>query len=126
MADNSKVPIFNFTTGEFEKVNGHIKTTIGKEALKVKIEKRLRTELDRFKIYAGTGYGVALENHLVGHTYPADYIKTMIGQNIKDGIMKENGIIDVAINCLTINENTVTWDITVSSEFDTYGLRGGA
>ena len=94
-----KTPVFDFEKGEFAAVNGHVKTAVGAEGIKVWIEKILHTELNLYEIYKGTGYGTNLEGHLIGHVYPADY-------NIE------------------IDGSKLTWNITVYTEYGTVAVGG--
>lgn len=112
-----KTPVFDFAKGEFATINGHIKTVRGKESIKVWIEKTLRTELNRYEIYRGTGYGTRLENHLIGHVYPNDYIRAEIGQSIKTALLKHSDITDVQINSIEIDGAKLTWDLTVYTRY---------
>lgn len=53
-------PVFDFSIGEFKKVDGKVYIGEGLEVLKNRIEKTLRTERYRFPIYS-PDYGVTLE-----------------------------------------------------------------
>ncbi|MCI5891818.1 MAG: DUF2634 domain-containing protein [Clostridiales bacterium] len=125
MADGAhKAPVFDFEKGEFATVNGHVKTAVGAEGIKVWIEKILHTELNLYEIYKGTGYGTNLEGHLIGHVYPADYIKAEIGQSIKTALLKHDSITDVRIDNIEIDGSKLTWNITVYTEYGTVAVGG--
>ena len=96
----SKTPIFDFVTGEFAISNGHIRTTVGKGALKVWVEKILRTELNKHDIYKGT-----------------DYLRAEIGEHIKTTLLKNASITNVKINNIVIDGSKLTWNITVETEY---------
>lgn len=113
----SKTPIFDFVTGEFAISNGHIRTTVGKGALKVWVEKILRTELNKHDIYKGTGYGSTIESRLIGHVYPTDYLRAEIGEHIKTTLLKNAAITNVKINNIVIDGSKLTWNITVETEY---------
>ena len=112
-----KTPLFDFEKGEFVTLNGHIKTVIGKEALKVWIQKVLRTELNNYEIYIGTGYGTELETHLIGRVYPKDYIRVEIGESVKTTLLKHDNVTDVKINNIEIDGNKINWNITVYTDY---------
>lgn len=125
MADwTHKTPVFDFEKGEFVTVNGHVRTASGEEGVKVWIEKTIRTELNRYEIYKGTGYGTRLEDHLIGHVYPKDYIRAEIGQSIKTALLKHDDITDVRINNIEIDGSKLTWNITVYTEYGTVKTGG--
>lgn len=69
--------LFNFNTGEFVMNDGKMIVLEGIDALKMWIEKVLRTQADRFKIYEGTEYGVAFED-LIGSSLPRAFIEAEI------------------------------------------------
>ena len=111
-------PVFDFEQGEFVTLNGKVKTAVGSESVITWTQKVIRTELNRYGIYKGTGFGVRLEEYLVGHIFPKDYIRAEIGNSIKTALLKHDGIRDVRIDDLKIDGSKLTWDIT---EFLTSG-----
>lgn len=108
-----KTPVFDFKKGEFETINGRVKMAVGETGVRTWIEKIIRTELNRYDIYKGTGYGVVLEEHLVGHVYPKDYVRAEIGESIKTALLRHEGIKDVHINGMEIDGARLTWNLTV-------------
>lgn len=110
-----KTPVFDFAAGEFVITNGHIKTAVGREAVKVWIEKIIRTEINRYDIYKGTGYGSTVESLLIGHVYPTDYLRAEISEHIKNALLKNADITAVKINRIELNGSRLTWGIAVET-----------
>lgn len=75
--------LFDFVTGEFVKQDGKLVRVSGKEAIKVWIEKQLRTEFDRYKVYEGTNYGLKTDD-LIGHVYPLPFIESELRRELTE------------------------------------------
>ena len=77
-AQNIKQPgtksyLFNFNRGDFAVRDGKLVECDGIDAIKVWIEKILRTEKNRYKIYDGTDYGCQIEDLIIGNTYSFEF-----------------------------------------------------
>lgn len=112
-----KTPVFDFAVGEFAITNGHIKTAVGRDAVKIWIEKILRTEINKYDIYKGTGYGSTVESRLIGHVYPTDYLRAEIGEHIKNTLLKNPDITSVRINSVELSGTKLTWNIAVETVY---------
>lgn len=73
--------LYDFEKGEFVLKNGKPIILEGKNALKMWIEKTIRTERNRFEVYANKEYGVSLED-LIGSNFPNDFIESEIKREI--------------------------------------------
>lgn len=60
-----KEPKFDFDKNEFVISMGKFVMISGLELIKQKIQKVIRTERNKYKIYDGTNYGIALEKNLL-------------------------------------------------------------
>ncbi|WP_139491298.1 DUF2634 domain-containing protein [Brevibacillus dissolubilis] len=60
---------FDFAVGEFVLVDGKCVEVDGMDAIKLWVEKCLRTERDVFEIYEGEAYGIPLGELLVGYQF---------------------------------------------------------
>ncbi|MDF2546152.1 MAG: hypothetical protein K0R93_1050 [Anaerosolibacter sp.] len=76
---------FDFEKGDFVLKDGRVVKTENVEALKVWIEKVIRTEKFRFKIYEGTDYGITLED-LIGQSLPRDLVESELKRELKDAL----------------------------------------
>lgn len=73
--------LFDFAKGEFVMRDGKMVPLYGIDALKMWIEKTLRTERYRFPIYEEVEYGVSLED-LIGSNYPRDFVESEIQREV--------------------------------------------
>ena len=60
---------FDFKNGEFRMKNGNPVVLTGIDALKLWIEKTIRTQLNRYSIYKNRQYGANIEDLVIGKTY---------------------------------------------------------
>jgi hypothetical protein len=85
---------WDFEIGDFAKKDGRLVKVTGNDALKIWIQKVIRTELDRFEIYTGTNYGIHFEE-LVGNVYPYAFVESELKREIIEALKahpKINGI----------------------------------
>jgi len=107
--------LFDFTAGEFVIRDGKLVECDVIEAIKTWIEKILRTEKERFKIYDGTEYGCRLEDLLIGNNYSAAFIEAELKREIEDALIQNPNI--SAVSNFSI-ERTAS-GIIVSMEVET-------
>ena len=83
--------------------------------MKVWIEKILRTEKGRFKIYNGTEYGAKLEDLIIGNSYSVAFIESELKREIEDALLQNPQIRSVTNMKITrdINSLTVEMEVTV-------------
>lgn len=87
-------PFFDWEKGEFVIVGGAPRLATGKERIKNSIQKRLRTQLNKYKIYRGTGYGVDSDG-VKGEILAKDYRISEMKRNITEALLQEDGIISI-------------------------------
>ncbi|QEK11702.1 DUF2634 domain-containing protein [Crassaminicella thermophila] len=84
--------LFDFKIGDFILKNGRLVKVSDIEALKIWIEKCLRTEKFKFKVYEKENkdleYGVTIEDLIVGHDYPQSFIESELKREISIGLLK--------------------------------------
>jgi hypothetical protein len=79
--------LFDFATGDFVLMDGRLAEADQTTALKIWIEKVLRTELNRFQIYDGKNYGVMVED-LVGQSLPFSFVESEIRREINNSLLQ--------------------------------------
>lgn len=84
--------LFDFTAGDFVVRNGKLVECDGRDAIRVWIEKILRTEKGRFKIYDDTDFGCRLEDLLIGSNYTAAFIEAELKREIEDALLQNPNI----------------------------------
>lgn len=90
-----KAFLFDYKKGDFIYKNGAPITVEGKEALKEWINKLIRTEKFKFKIYENMEYGISLEN-LLGSKLPRTFIKSELQRELTEGINKHEDVTGVS------------------------------
>ena len=109
--------LFDFSKGDFILKDGKLQSTEDIAALKVWIEKILRTKRDEYVIYAGTPYGSRFDDLVVGSTYPPAFIDSELRREVEEALTQNPQIITIsefevdrsASNC------TVSFVVTLAS-----------
>lgn len=84
---------FDFKAGEFvTDGSGEPIVITGIEALKIWIVKILRTQLNRYAIYRGTGYGTNIEDLAIGKTYEAGFAESELRREIETALLQHKDI----------------------------------
>ena len=117
-SSGTKSYIFDFTTGDFVVRDGKLIECDGISAIKVWIEKILRTEKGRFPIYDNTEYGCHLEDLIIGNSYTAEFIEAELKREIEDALKQNSQITSVTNFKITRNKNaiTVTLEVVLNDE----------
>lgn len=109
---------FDFVRGEFIlDGEGGIKTVSGIDALKVWIEKILRTQYDRYKLYNGTNYGSNIEDLTIGRTYSATFADSELKREIETALLKNEDILSITSISISRKGKTLTVDISMSTVY---------
>lgn len=115
--------LFDFKTGDFIVRDGKLAEVEGIEALKVWIEKILKTEKFKFKIYE-TGeideYGITLLE-LINSGHPQIYIQAEIQRTVTETLEKNVEIINVDEFSFSRDKRTLVVNFTVNSVYGTVG-----
>ena len=116
----TKSYLFDFNKGDFVVRDGKLVERDGMDALKVWIEKILKTEKGRYRIYDGTGYGCQLEDLIIGNTYTLEFTEAELKREVEEAILKNPLVISVSNFALTKTANALTIQIEVNTN-DTGG-----
>lgn len=117
-------PLFDFKTGDFVIINGRPKMAVGKERIKNRVEKILRTQKGRYKIYNGTGYGANIEDLFVGKTYTRDYIQSEIKREITETLTSYSDIVSVDEFTMELDGSRLEISFTVNSVYGFMDIKG--
>ena len=96
--------LFDFKRGDFVLRDGRVAVPDDEAAIRVWIEKILRTEKGRTPIYYGTRYGIQLEDLLVGGSFPAAFVESELKREIEEALTqhaKIQGISNMAVDRTT-------------------------
>lgn len=116
----TKSYLFDFNKGDFVIRDGKLVECDGMDALRVWIEKILKTEKGRYRIYDGTGYGCQLEDLIIGNTYTLEFTEAELKREVEEAILKNPLVISVSNFTLTKTANVLTIQIEVKTN-DTAG-----
>lgn len=117
-SSGTKSYLFDFTTGDFVVRDGKLIECDGISAIKVWIEKILRTEKGRYLICDNTEYGCHLEDLIIGNSYTAEFIEAELKREIEDALKQNPQITSVTNFNITRNTNaiTVTLEVVLNDE----------
>lgn len=91
LSEIGKSFLFDFKSGDFVLKDGRLVEVSGVEAVKVWIEKILRTEKYRYKVYEREDkneYGVVLEDLIVGNNFPHSFVEAELRREISQALTK--------------------------------------
>lgn len=117
-SNSGKSFLFDFSKGDFNIVDGKLQEINNLEALKLWIEKVLKTTKYKFKIYDSVDYGIADLKELITSGFPLQFIQAEIEREIKETLVKNNQIKSVENFKFERNKRL----LTVS--FDCYTIYG--
>ena len=83
---------FDFENNEFNLLGNKPVMVSDFEALKVWINKILRTEIMKFAVYDDTEYGVQLEDLIIGKNFDRDFAESELRREIEATLMKNTEI----------------------------------
>lgn len=122
--------LFDFKKGEFVLKDGRLIVLEGIDSLKMWIEKVIRTEKFRFKIYENEDdeqYGVTLED-LIGSNFDREFIEAEIEREVTEALLLHEYIISVDewqfernSKKMTVSFAVTTYDETLNMEVDLDG-----
>ena len=117
-SSGTKSYMFDFENGDFVVRDGKLIECDGINAIKVWIEKILRTEKGRYSIYDNTEYGCHLEDLIIGNSYTAEFIEAELKREIEDALKQNPQITSVTNFNITRNTNaiTVTLEVVLNDE----------
>jgi hypothetical protein len=125
--------LFDFVKGDFVLQNGKLVELKDIEALKMWIEKVLKTEKFKFKIYKKANenedeYGISINDFIVGNKYPKTFMLSELEREITEALFKnplilnlENFNIDKVGSTLNINFTVILKDSRTFKKEVTYG-----
>ena len=117
-SSGTKSYLFDFGSGDFVVRDGKLVECDGIDAIKVWIEKVLRTEKGRYNIYNNTEYGCHLEDLIIGNSYTVEFIEAELKREIEDAL-KQNPQIKSVTNFQIIRSKhsiTVTLEVVLNDE----------
>jgi len=120
-AASGKSFLFDFTAGDFIIRDGKLVECESIDAIKVWIEKMLRTEKGRFRIYNDTDYGCRIEDLLIGNSYHVAFIEAELKREIEDALMQNPNISAVSNFSIERTASGIIVSMEVNTVYDTGG-----
>lgn len=114
--NNGKSFYFDFKQGDFKVTDGKVQVIENIDSLKIWIEKVLKTEKFKFKIYDGVDYGVSLIE-LITSDFPIAFIQAEIEREITETLLKNSDIKSVNSFEFTRNKRTLNVAFIVNSVY---------
>ena len=111
--NGTKTYLFDFDKGDFVIRDGKLVECDGVEAIKVWIEKILRTEKGRFKIYDNPEYGCHLEDLIIGNSYTPEFIEAELKREIEEALLLNSQITSVTNFKISREKNSLTVEMEV-------------
>jgi len=109
---SSRSFLFDFSIGDFVIKDGKLVET---DDITVWIEKIMRTEKGRFKIYEGTDYGCHLEDLIIGSNYPISFVESELKREIEDALLQNPNIKAISNFALLRTKSGITVSLEVES-----------
>ena len=110
--------LYDFSKGDFVIRDGKLVPCDSLEAIKVWIEKIIRTEKNRFPIYDGTEYGCYLEDLIIGNNYTVEFVEAELKREIEEALLQHPKI--TSIGSFTLHRDktllSVTLEVNISDE----------
>lgn len=91
---------FDFATGEFNLIDGKLVSVSGLDALKVWIQKIIKTEKFNFNIYSQDGqdeYGVSIRDLITGKSLDRDFLNAELKRELDQALCR-NALIESTSN----------------------------
>lgn len=117
VSSGGKSPSFDFEIGDFVAKDGKVQMLTGYDALKQWIQKVLKTEKNKYKIYNTDElekYGVALLE-LITSKYPIAYIQAQVETIVTEALGKNSDIKSVNNFVFTRDKNLLNCEFDVAS-----------
>ena len=99
---------FDFTNGDFILDGSNVSVLSGIDALRIWIEKVIRTQVGRYQLYSDE-YGVNIEDLIIGKGYGFDFIETELKREIQTSLLRNSDI--TAIRSFTVSKKGTVLDI---------------
>lgn len=118
VADNATVQIgrsflFDFSKGDFVVNDGRLVVADDTTAIKVWVEKILRTEKGRYTVYENTSFGTSIEDLIVGTNYNIAFTESELKREIEEALLRHPQISGISNFTIIRGISGVTAEFTV-------------
>ena len=109
--------LYDFKTCDFVMKDGNPITVSGIDALKVWIDKILRTQLYRYSIYNGTSYGANIEDLVIGKNYGTAFIQSELKREIETALLQNDDIESISDFVMIRNKDKLDISFTLGTVY---------
>ena len=109
---------FDFRNGEFNMKNGNPVVLEGVDALKMWIQKCIRTQLNRYSIYKGKQYGANIEDLVIGKSYGNGFAESELRREIEEALLRHEDILSLSDFSVSTTRKLMEVSFTLAT---TYG-----
>ena len=109
---------FDFKSGEFNIKNGNPVLLEGVDALKMWIQKCIRTQLNRYSIYKGKQYGANIEDLVIGKSYGNGFAESELRREIEEALLRHEDILSLSDFSVSTTHKLMEVSFTLTT---TYG-----
>ena len=88
--------LFDFRKGDFVLRDGKMVIAEDVAALRIWIEKILRTKQNEYKIYEGTPYGSRFDDLIIGNQMPSGFVDSELRREVEDALTQNPQIITIS------------------------------
>ena len=110
---------FDFESGDYVLENGIPIELSGIDALKMWIEKTIRTQLGRYKLYRGKSYGTNIEDLVIGHTYKVDFAYSEIKRELEKSLLQHEDIHEMSSFDIDYTKSKMNISFTLKTAYGT-------
>lgn len=82
---------FDFNQGEFVMSGSNVSVLTAISALRLWIDKTIRTQFGRYSIYKGKNYGANIEDLIIGKSYGFDFVESELKREIETALLRDDG-----------------------------------
>lgn len=108
---------FDFEKGEFVMSDGAVGVLSGVSALKLWIDKTIRTQFGRYSIYDDKDYGANIEDLIIGKSYGFDFVESELKREIETALLKHNDILSLDSFSVVKNGTILNISFTISTAY---------
>lgn len=84
---------FDFKQGEFVMSGDAVAVLTGIDALRLWIDKTIRTQFGRYSIYNDKNYGANIEDLIIGKSYGFDFVESELKREIETALLRHEDIL---------------------------------
>lgn len=115
--------VFDFETGQTQVVGGVVQETTELQAAKQWIELLVRTTLDKYVVYKGTGFGTSIQRYIGYRSLPFGFIESEFQREVEEGAQLNPAIEGISNFVLTRTTRGLIVEFTVNMKNkDIFGM----